>query len=158
MTLTDIRSPILKVHTLLCKYLFIYIFLLTLNSILSKIAFLWSHVQQNCLKISYYNCCDFTFKKVSLSAQQDTPWCKKPMLNSNLAQDINFTTYVPQKSVSIHSFWIVAFSILIVFVIMLENDDVFKLLIYLKIFFFSCVGILPPSWWFCNYARKWWCI
>ena len=44
---------------------------------------------------------------------------------------------------SIHSFWIVVSSILIVFVIMLENDDLFKLLLYLDIYFFSCVGILP---------------
>ena len=40
---------------------------------------------------------------------------------------------------SIYSFWIVASCILIDFVIMLEDDDVFKLSIYL--FFFSCVGI-----------------
>ena len=47
------------------------------------------------------------------------------------------------KSVSIHIFWIVASSILIVLVIMPENDDVFKLSTYLNIYFFSCVGILP---------------
>ena len=47
------------------------------------------------------------------------------------------------KSVSIHIFWIVASSILIVLVITPENDDVFKLSIYLNIyFFFVCVGIL----------------
>ena len=43
---------------------------------------------------------------------------------------------------SIHSFWIVASSILIIFVIILENDDAFKLSIYLNIYFFSCVCIL----------------
>ena len=43
----------------------------------------------------------------------------------------NFSTFVPQKSVTIHGFWIVAYSILIVFVILLENDDVnFKLTIF----------------------------
>ena len=43
---------------------------------------------------------------------------------------------------TIHGFWIVASSILIVFALLLENDDVFKLPIYLDLFFFSCVGIL----------------
>ena len=46
-------------------------------------------------------------------------------------------------SVSIHSFWIVASATLIVFEILPENDDVFKLSIYLNIYFFSYVGILP---------------
>ena len=44
---------------------------------------------------------------------------------------------------SIHGFWIVASSTLMVFIILLENDDAFKLSIYLDIYFFSCVGILP---------------
>ena len=52
-------------------------------------------------------------------------------------------TFAPRKSVSIHGFRIVAFFILMIFVILLENDNVFKLLIYLDIYFFSCVGILP---------------
>ena len=65
------------------------------------------------------------------------------MLNSNLRNDTNFATFLPRKSVSIHGFWIVASSILMAFVVLLENDDVFRLSIYLDIYFFSCVGILP---------------
>ena len=41
-----------------------------------------------------------------------------------------------------HGFLIVASSILIVFDILLENDDVFKLLIYLDMYIFSCVSIM----------------
>ena len=59
--------------------------------------------------------------------------------------DINFTTFVPRKGVSIDSFWVALSSFLIVFVIMLENDDALKLSIYLNIYFFSCVGICPPE-------------
>ena len=43
---------------------------------------------------------------------------------------------------SIHGSWIVATFTSLVFVILLENDDVFKLSVYLDIYFFSCVGIL----------------
>ena len=58
----------------------LYIILLTRNSIPSKIAFPWSHLHlYNCLRSSYYNCCDFAFKKVSSSIQRDTPWCLKSM-------------------------------------------------------------------------------
>ena len=46
---------------------------------------------------------------------------------------------------SIYGFWIVASSILMVFVILPENDDVFKLSVYADIFFFSCVDILPAQ-------------
>ena len=67
----------------------------------------------------------------------------KSMLNSNFTYDINFTTLIPRKGVSIHSFRVVVPYFLIVFVIMLENDDVFKLSVYLNIYFFSCVGMLP---------------
>ena len=42
---------------------------------------------------------------------------------------------------SIHGFWIFASSILMVLVILLEND-VFKLSVYLDIYIFLCVGIL----------------
>ena len=44
---------------------------------------------------------------------------------------------------SILGFWIVVSFILMVFVILLENDDVFRVSIYLDTYFFSCVGILP---------------
>ena len=60
----------------------------------------------------------------------------KSMLNSNLTSDINFTSFVRRKSVSIHSFWMAASSNLIAFIIMLENDDIFKLLIYRNVYFF----------------------
>ena len=80
-----------------------------------------------------------------LRIQKYTLRSMKSMLNSNLTLDINFTTFVPRKSVSIDGFWIVASTILIVFVFMLENDDVFKLSIYLNIYFFSCVDILPAQ-------------
>ena len=59
----------------------------------------------------------------------------KSMLNSNITYNINFTTFVPRKSVFIHSFFIVTSSVLIIFVIMLKYD-VFKLSIYLNIYFF----------------------
>ena len=68
--------------------------------------------------------------------QKDTLWRMKSMLNSNLSQHISFTTFVPRKNVSIHGFWIFASSILIAFAILLENDDVFKLSIYLDMYFF----------------------
>ena len=59
-----------------------------------------------------------------------------------------FATSVPRKSMSIHSFWIIASSILIVFVIMLENDDFFKLSIYLNIYiFFLCRHFARPKCW-----------
>ena len=58
----------------------------------------------------------------------------------------NFTTFVLRKSVSIHGFWIFASSILMVLVILLEND-VFKLSIYLDIYIFLCVGILLAECW-----------
>ena len=62
--------------------------------------------------------------------------------------DINFTTFVPRKGVSIHSFWVAVSYFLIVFVIMLENDDVFKLPIYLNIyFFFFCRNFARPKCW-----------
>ena len=60
----------------------------------------------------------------------------KSILNSNFTYDNNFTTFVPWKGVSIYSFWVVVSSFLIVFVIMLENDDAFELSIYLNIYFF----------------------
>ena len=67
------------------------------------------------------------------------------MLNSNLRQDNNFATFIPRnKGVSIHGFRIVTSSILIIFVILLEND-VFKLSVYLDIHFFSCVSILTAE-------------
>ena len=57
----------------------------------------------------------------------------------------NFSTFVPQKSVTIHGFWIVAYSILMVFVILLENDDVnFKLTIFWDISFFFLVLVFFP--------------
>ena len=68
----------------------------------------------------------------------------KSTLNSNLRQDTNFTTFVLRKSVSIHGFLIFASSILMVLVILLEND-VFKLSIYLDIYIFLSVGILPAQ-------------
>ena len=70
----------------LCNFMQIslYIILLTGNFIPSKIAFPWSHLPLELSQISYYNCCDSTFKKMSLSIQQDTPWRIKLMLNSNL--------------------------------------------------------------------------
>ena len=46
---------------------------------------------------------------------------------------------------SIHGFRIVATFILMVFVILLENDDVFKLLVYLDIYLFIYLGILPTQ-------------
>ena len=81
-----------------------------------------------------------------LNIQQGTPWYMKSMLDSNFTYDINFTTFVPQKGVPIHSFWVAVFSFLIVFVIMLEND-VFKLSIYLNIFFFLCRHFARPKCW-----------
>ena len=63
------------------------------------------------------------------------------MLNTDLRQDIHFTTFVLRKSVSILDFWILSSFILMVLVILLEN--VFKLSIYLDIYIFLCVGILP---------------
>ena len=81
---------------------------------------------------------------MSLSIQRDTRWCMKSTLNSNLRQDTNFTTFVLRKSVSIHGFLIFASSILMVLVILLEND-VFKLSIYLDIYIFLSVGILPAQ-------------
>ena len=65
----------------------------------------------------------------------------KSMLSSNFTYDVNFTNFVPRKGVSIHSFWVVVSSFLIVFVIMLDNDDAFKLSFYLNIYFFLC----PPE-------------
>ena len=53
----------------------------------------------------------------------------------------SFTTFVLLKSVYILGFWIFASFILIVLLILLEN--VFKLSIYLDIYIFLCVGILP---------------
>ena len=41
-----------------------------------------------------------------------------------------------EEWVSIHGFWIVASSILIVFAILLENHDDFKLSVYLDMYFF----------------------
>ena len=65
-------------------------------------------------------------------------------MQSILRKTLNLQLLLPWKSVSIHGFFIVAYSILIVYVVMLENDDVFKLPIYLNIcFFHSYVGILP---------------
>ena len=55
------------------------------------------------------------------------------MLNSNLREDTSFITFVPRNSASVHSFGIFAFSILVAFVILLENDDVFKLSDYLDV-------------------------
>ena len=66
----------------------------------------------------------------------------KSMLNSNLWYDTNFTTFVQQKSVSILGFWIFASSILMVLVFLLGNY-VFKLSIYLDIYIFLYVDILP---------------
>ena len=66
------------------------------------------------------------------------------MLNSNLRQDTNFATFAQRKSVPIDGFSIVASSILVVFVILLENDDVFKLPIYLDIYFFLA-SVFSPS-------------
>ena len=57
---------------------------------------------------------------------------------------LNFSTFVPRKSLSIYGFWIVASSILMVFTILPENDDVFKLSVYVDIYFF-CVDILPAQ-------------
>ena len=67
-------------------------------------------------------------------------------INSNLRYDTNFTTFVLRRSVSIPGFWIFASSILMVLVILLEND-VFKLSIYLDIYIFLCVGILLAECW-----------
>ena len=55
------------------------------------------------------------------------------MLNSNLREDTSFITFVPRNSVSVRSFGIFAFSILVAFAILLENDDVFKLSDYLDV-------------------------
>ena len=100
----------------------LYIILLTRNSIPSKIAFPWSHLHlYNCLRSSYYNCCHFAVKKVSSSIQRDTPWCLKSMLNSNLRQDPNSITFISRRSVPIHGFQIVSSSILVVFLVLLEN-------------------------------------
>ena len=55
-------------------------------------------------------------------------------------QDTNFMAFAPRKSVSIHGFRIVASFILMILVILLENDNVFKLLIYLEIYFFFLCG------------------
>ena len=66
----------------------------------------------------------------------------KSMLNSNLWYDTNFTTFALQKSVSILGFWIFASSILMVLVFLLGNY-VFKLSIYLDIYIFLRVDILP---------------
>ena len=60
---------------------------------------------------------------------------------TSILANINFTTFVPRKNVPIHGFWIIASSILIVFAILLEYD-VFKLSIYLDLYFSYCVGIL----------------
>ena len=83
VTLTHIPSPNLKVHILLCRYVYI-IFYQPETLFHLKSLFLGHIYTQNCLKMSYYNCCDFTFKKVSLTLQRDTPWCMKSMLHLNL--------------------------------------------------------------------------
>ena len=79
---------------------------------------------------------------MSLRIQRDAPRCMKSMLNSNLRLDTNFSLSVLPKSVSLLGFWIFASSILMVLVILLEND-VFKLSVYPDINIFLCVGILP---------------
>ena len=52
-------------------------------------------------------------------------------------------------SVCIHNFWIVESSILIAFVIMLENDEICKLLIYpnIYLFFFLCRHFAHTMYW-----------
>ena len=70
-------------------------------------------------------------------------WNTDDIRVQNLMQDTNFATFGPRKCMSIHGFWIVTSSISMVFVILLENDDVFKLSIYRDIYFFSCIGISP---------------
>ena len=84
---------------------------------------------------------------MSLSIQRDTPRCRKSVLNSNLRWDTNFTTFILRKSVFILGFWIFTFSILMVLVILLEND-VFKLSVYLDIYIFFVCGhfALPTCW------------
>ena len=64
---SQLQSPSTFTQISLC------IILLTGNSIPSEIAFLGHIYTKNCLKISYYNCCDFTFKKLSLRTQKDAP-------------------------------------------------------------------------------------
>ena len=81
---------------------------------------------------------------MSLRIQRDAPRCMKSMLNSNLRLDTNFSLSVLRKSVSLLGFWIFASSILMVLVILLEND-VFKLSVYPDINIFLCVGILPAQ-------------
>ena len=67
-------------------------------------------------------------------------WCMQSILRKTLNLQLLYHGRVFLFMV----FFIVAYSILIVYVVMLENDDVFKLPIYLNIcFFHSCVGILP---------------
>ena len=55
----------------------------------------------------------------------------------------NFATFILRKSVSILGFWISAFSILMVLVILLEN--VFKLSIYLDIYISVCGHFARPK-------------
>ena len=68
------------------------------------------------------------------------------MLNSNLRKEPNFITFISRMSVCLFMvFRSLCPPFLMVFVILLEKDDVFKLLIYLDVYFFPCVSILPAG-------------
>ena len=65
-------KPQPRVHFLLYRYLYMLFcyqilrgILVTRNSIPSKLDFPWSHLHIEIIKISCYNCCGFTFKKMS---------------------------------------------------------------------------------------------
>ena len=60
----------------------------------------------------------------------------KSVSNSYLRSDSNFITFVPRKNAFINGFKIFASSILMVFVILLEIDDVFYRGMYVSNFFF----------------------
>ena len=55
--------------------------------------------------------------------------------------EANFVTFGPRKCAFIHGFPIFALSIVLVSVILLENDDVFRLIINLEILYFETLKL-----------------
>ena len=59
----------------------------------------------------------------------------------HLMKEANFVTFGPRKCASIHGFPIFASSILLVSVILLENDDIFRVIINLEILYFEILKL-----------------
>ena len=118
VTMTLIPSPNLTVHVLSCKYLYILFSLLEtlfhLKSLLFGHAYtkyrlkVWAIVEHSDCEIT-----NFSIKKSVFVYAKNAPWWMKSMRNSSLR------------------LWI--FASLIAFVILLENDGVFKISILLDI-------------------------